>query len=78
MPKFASVSQILSLFGVFFFFFFCLMWLDWDVLWVFFKELEPIAIISVKKVVFGWISGLNEAKTAQKCSEWSIIQIWYQ
>ena len=35
----------------------------------FFKELEPIATISVKKVIFGWIFGLNEAKIDQKCSD---------
>ena len=32
----------------------------------FFKDLEPVAIISVEKVIFGWISGLNQAKTDQK------------
>ena len=35
----------------------------------FFKELQPIAIISVKKVRFGWISGLNEAQIDWKCSD---------
>ena len=35
----------------------------------FFKELEPIAIISVEKVILGWISGLNEVKIDQKCSD---------
>ena len=35
----------------------------------FFKELKPIAVISVKKVTFGWISGLNEAKIDQKIAE---------
>ena len=33
-----------------------------------FKELEPIVIISVKKVLFGWISGLNDTKIDQKGS----------
>ena len=37
--------------------------------YVFFKELEPIAIISVKKVTFGWISGLNEAKIDRKLAD---------
>ena len=34
----------------------------------FFKELKPIAVISMRKVMFGWIFGLNEAKIDQKCS----------
>ena len=70
MPKFALIPQISSRFCHFFEFssFVCLMWLDQDVLWVF-QKLEPIAIISVKKVIFGWMSGLNEAKIDWKCSE---------
>ena len=39
----------------------------------FFKELKPIAIISVKKVIFGKISGLNQAKIDQKLSDKSYI-----
>ena len=35
-------------------------------LYGFFKELKPIAVISVKKVTFGWIFGLNKAKIDQK------------
>ena len=37
MPKFALISQNSSKFYIFFSFlhFFCLMWLDWDDLWVF-------------------------------------------
>ena len=38
-------------------------------LYGFFKELKPIAVISVKKVTFGWISGLNEAKIDQKIAK---------
>ena len=38
-----------------------------------FKELEPIAITSVKKVIFGWISGLKEAKIDQKCFDNSYV-----
>ena len=30
-----------------------------------FKELKPVAVISVKKVTFGWVFGLNEAKIDQ-------------
>ena len=35
----------------------------------FFKGLELIAIISVKKVIFGRISRINELKIDQKCSD---------
>ena len=54
MPKFASVSQISTKFCHFLDFHFILP----DVARLrqfvfFFKELEPIAIISVKKVMFG-------------------------
>ena len=46
--------------------FFCLMWLDWPD-YGFFKKLEPAAWSPVKKkVIFGWISGLNKAKVDQK------------
>ena len=38
-------------------------------LYGFFKELKPIAVISVTKVTFGSISGLNEAKIDQKIAE---------
>ena len=38
-------------------------------LYGFFKELKHIAVISVKKVTFGWISGPNEAKIDQKIAE---------
>ena len=34
-----------------------------------FKELKPVAVISVKKVTFGWVSGLNKAKIDQKIAE---------
>ena len=37
--------------------------------YVFFKKVEPIAIISVKKTMFGLISGKNEAKIDQKFSD---------
>ena len=42
MSKFALISQILSKFCIFvsFLHFFCLMWLDWDVFFWFFKELD--------------------------------------
>ena len=39
----------------------------------FFKELEWIAIISVKKVIFGWISGLSEEKIDWKYSDNSYV-----
>ena len=32
-------------------------------------KLEPLAIISLKKVIFGWISRLNEAKIDWKFSD---------
>ena len=38
-------------------------------LYGFFKELKPVAVISVKKITFGWISGLNEAKIDQKIAK---------
>ena len=34
-----------------------------------FKELEWVAIIPVKKVIFGWIFGLKEAKNDQKFAD---------
>ena len=39
----------------------------------FFEELEPIAKISVKEVIFCWISGLNKVKIDQKFSDNSYI-----
>ena len=43
----------------------------------FIDKLEWVAIISVKKVVFGWISGLKEAKNdlkfANQCYILSLI-----
>ena len=56
LPKFASISQIFLKFYqflVFSTFFFCQMWVDSGMLYGFFKELKPIAVISVKKVTFG-------------------------
>ena len=48
----------------------------------FIDKLEWVAIISVKKVVFGWISGLKEAKNDQKfanqCYILSVIMQWLQ
>ena len=44
------------------------MWLQWVGLW-FFKEVEPIATTSMKKVKFGSMAGLNEAKTDQKFAD---------
>ena len=70
LSKFALISQIFLKFHQFLVFssFFCQMWLDWAVIF-FFKELEPIATVSVKKVTLGWISGLNEAKIDQKIAK---------
>ena len=75
MPKLVSISQISSKFCHFLefssFFFFCLMWLE--MFYEFFEELEPIAKISVKEVIFCWISGLNKVKIDQKFSDNSYI-----
>ena len=37
--------------------------------YVFLKKVEPIAIISVKKTIFGLISGKNEAKIDQNFAD---------
>ena len=72
LPKFALISQIffkiLSIFGVFNIFLPNVTRLGY-MLYGFFKELKPIAVISVTKVTFGSISGLNEAKIDQKIAE---------
>ena len=67
LSKFALISQIFLKFHQFLVFssFFakcgCYM--------VFFRELEPIPIISVQRVTLGWISGLYGAKIDQKFAE---------
>ena len=67
LPKFASISQIfLKVHQILVFSsFFLPKMARLSCYVVFFKELESIAIISVK-VTLGWISGLNQTKTDQK------------
>ena len=67
LSKFASISQISSIFGVFLIFLPNVARLGFYM--VFFRELEPISIISVQKVTLGWISGLYGAKIDQKFAE---------
>ena len=37
----------------------------------FYNELELVSMISIKKVIFGWISGLKEAK-----NDWNFADQW--
>ena len=41
----------------------------------FFKEWEWVAIISVKKVIIGWISGLKGDKKWPKICQWMIYAV---
>ena len=68
LPKFALISQIFRKFHQFLVFSFFLPNVA-RLLSVFFKELEPVEIISVKKVTLDWISGLNGAKIDQKITK---------
>ena len=80
MSKLASISQVLSKFCHFLdFSSFYLSVVDRQIFYGFYKELEPIGIISVKKVLFlvEYIWAINEAKIDRKCLPY-IIHIWCQ